>query len=367
MGSNTKSVVIFKTIRLILAGMVFISFSSPAFADQYDEQIAALRRQVAAQQAEVSSLKGQQNNLQNKIATINAEIGRSMSELQLARARHQKVSADLEIAKQNLLARRQTLGHNLKTIYIQSQISPLEVFASAGTFTEYLDYQEYLNSLRQNIQQSITEITDLKAQLERDQLAQQQLIGEQQGLQYGLSIQRSEVAGLLAETRGLEANYQSKIAADKSRISQLQAAQAAEIAARSRRTGGGAVCGGGYPGKWCNYPKDSLVDDWGFYNRECTSYAAWKRWAIGRPIPSWGRMGRANAKDWPGWARATGYRVDGIPEVGAIGVYGGGFYGHVMIVEQIRGSKVLVSDYNSDFQGNYGASEWNISDLQFIH
>ena len=38
----------------------------------------------------------------------------------------------------------------------------------------------------------------------------------------------------------------------------------------------GAVTGNDYPSTLANARKDSLVDPWSFYNRECTSFVAWK-------------------------------------------------------------------------------------------
>ncbi len=111
------------------------------------------------------------------------------------------------------------------------------------------------------------------------------------------------------------------------------------------------------------------VDPWGFYYRQCTSYAAWRRAKIGRPIPSWGFMGPADAKEWANWGRRFNYRVDRQPEVGAIAVYASGQYGHVMIVEAIvsNGNQVLVSEFNANWDGRYSQSLWPVTALEFVH
>src|SRR4051794_11947019 len=31
-----------------------------------------------------------------------------------------------------------------------------------------------------------------------------------------------------------------------------------------------------YPAQWKNAPQDSVADQWGEYNRECTSFVAWR-------------------------------------------------------------------------------------------
>lgn len=59
---------------------------------------------------------------------------------------------------------------------------------------------------------------------------------------------------------------------------------------------------------------------------------------------------RGNANQWLANARAKGVPTGSAPRVGAIVTFLGGEYnaryGHVGIVEEIRGNKILVSDMN---------------------
>jgi surface antigen len=82
----------------------------------------------------------------------------------------------------------------------------------------------------------------------------------------------------------------------------------------------------------------------------CTWYAWERRSEMGRPLPS-GALG--NAAQWNTSLGAMGYRVDSVPQVGAIFQNGGG-YGHVGIVEgfQADGS-VIVSEMNNYSGGGY--------------
>ena len=77
----------------------------------------------------------------------------------------------------------------------------------------------------------------------------------------------------------------------------------------------------------------------------CTYYAYNRRAELGRPIGgNWG-----NAVSWAAMARAQGFRVDNIPEAGAVIQNGGGWggYGHVGIVERVNSDGSLtVSDMN---------------------
>jgi hypothetical protein len=64
------------------------------------------------------------------------------------------------------------------------------------------------------------------------------------------------------------------------------------------------VINGGYPAMWADAPMSSVIDYWGFYNRQSPSYVAFKIAQSGRYMP----YGFGSARDWP--ARAT---VAGIP------------------------------------------------------
>lgn len=82
----------------------------------------------------------------------------------------------------------------------------------------------------------------------------------------------------------------------------------------------------------------------------CTWYAWERRYEMGRPLPS-GALG--NAAQWNTSLGAMGYRVDSVPEVGAIFQNGGG-YGHVGIVESIQGDgSIIVSEMNNYSGGGY--------------
>ncbi len=360
MGEKTKIIRII--ISTWLAGAILFG-PSLALADQYDDQIAALRRGVDAQNQQINTLKAQQNTLANKLAIVSAQISSTNSQLRLNQARFEKVSLDLATARENLAAKKHLLRENLKVLYLENQISPIEALASSSNLGDFFEKKQYLEKVKVKVEDSVGVISALGQQLESQQRQLNDLITQQKSLQFGLSQQRNSSASLLAETKGEESRYQAKVASDKQQITKLQAQQAAEIAARSRTVSSGGT--GGYP--WANSPKDGGSDPWGFYWRECTSYAAWRRSDLGHPIPAWGRMGYADAKTWVDWARGSGLAVDRQPSAGAIGVYTGGTFGHVMVVEAVSGSQVLVSQYNADFTGHYSQSYWDAASLWFIH
>ncbi len=107
--------------------------------------------------------------------------------------------------------------------------------------------------------------------------------------------------------------------------------------------------GGGYPDRWANAPRGSVVDDWRMYNRECTSFVAWKLstangYNIVRGSNSW------NANLWKQRAQELGVKVDNTPAVGSVAWWS---HGHVAWVSVVDGDAITVEEYNHDYRGNY--------------
>lgn len=126
----------------------------------------------------------------------------------------------------------------------------------------------------------------------------------------------------------------------------------------------GPACGGGYPDKWCKAALDTIVDDWGMYNRECVSYTAYKVASSGREMP----YGFGHANRWPDAARAHGTAVDTQPRVGDVAIISDGEFGHSMYVEAVHADGTIsVSQYNKAKTGRYSEERRPAAGMVFIH
>ncbi|MFJ3777546.1 FG-GAP-like repeat-containing protein [Streptomyces sp. NPDC090075] len=103
-----------------------------------------------------------------------------------------------------------------------------------------------------------------------------------------------------------------------------------------------------YPSPWrAPTAADSKVDDWGYYNRECTSFVAWRLHSQnGFEMP----RAIGNASGWGTWASNHGYTVNTTPAVGSVAWWSSG---HVAWVEAVNGSNVTIEEYNFNFTHNY--------------
>lgn len=355
-----------------------------ASADEFDEQIRALQNQNAEARNNVNALQSQANSYQDAISRLQAQIDAILSLIATNQAEQEKLRVEIAQKQAEIDLQKQLLGDGIKAMYVDGQITTIEMLATSNNLSDFVDKEEYRNAVQQNIQDSLERIAKLQNDLKRKKAEVDQLIENQRAQEAQLAADRSQQADMLAYTESQKAEFNNQISSNTSRISELRRQQ---IIANSRYNigapGAGVNCGGGYPGSaagpwgnWgCNYPLDNTIDNWGMYNRECVSYTAFKvhqdylNGRNSRDMPYWGGVGNAN--QWDDNARAAGIPVDTNPTPGSIAVSNYGYYGHVMYVEQvgtINGQQAIyISQYNAGWDGRYSEGWKYTTDLVFIH
>lgn len=120
-----------------------------------------------------------------------------------------------------------------------------------------------------------------------------------------------------------------------------------------------------YPARLKAAPARSIVDKYGMYNRQCTSYAAFKVDQIWRyRIIYWG-----DAKQWPHYAKKAGQKIGHTVKTHSVAILTAGRYGHAMFVERISGDKkrMRVSEYNGAKVNGYSTRIISTKNLTYIY
>lgn len=93
-------------------------------------------------------------------------------------------------------------------------------------------------------------------------------------------------------------------------------------------------------------------DQWGYEYRNCTSYVAWKLARAGVPASLFRNLG--DASRWIGQVKGEkGVTVSRKPSPGDVAAWDVAGVGHVAWVVAVRGSRVIVEDYNYAGTGVY--------------
>jgi peptidoglycan hydrolase CwlO-like protein len=358
----------------LLLGLVMAGASVPVVRANLQEQINQLSQQNAGLQGQTDSLANEATTLQGKVDALQAKINALQTEIndnqtQISALEGEIVKAEAELAKQKDL-----LGQNIRAMYVEGDISTLEMLASSQDLSEFVDKQQYRNSVQSKIKDTLDKVNTLKHQLNGQRETLQRRVDDHKRNQTEVAKQKSIQDELLGLNQGQRDSLDSQIRGNSKRIEELKRQQAVE---NMRLFGGGAgvLGGGGYPWGYAACLHTGQVDgpcanyDWavngsiwnpntgGYGYRNCTDYVSWRIRSQGGYVPA----GLGNAKDWD-----NNYPSDNTPSPGDAAVSNAGTYGHVMYVEAVNGNQITISDYNRAGTGKYATSTISASGLSFL-
>ncbi len=394
-----------RTVALGLSVLVLVLAGVPIVrADIYQNQINSLSNQNALSQAQLNGLQVQATNYQQAINAYQAQINDINNAIASDNAKQAEDQQAIAADEAKIALNKQYLATDIKTMYVQGQMTMIEQLATSQNLSSFVNKQEDDIKVQDNLNSLLTSIKTLQQQAQNNANEVAALIKTEQAQQAQVAADQSQQTQLLNMNQQQQSNYNAQIAANNAQIASLQAQQAAANAAIASAVniapsgGSGGACdigsgNGGYPLPWCNASFSmsySANDANGFPERQCTSYAYWYFTSV-EGQSSFQVSGNAG---W--WWETSSFPVSIYPDVkvGAIGVepssatnapvstlhtaFDGGYYGHVMIVKALPGQNypgygvvpsgdVLVASMNEDGYGHFMYDLWPANYLMYIN
>ncbi|HEU4914026.1 MAG TPA: CHAP domain-containing protein [Candidatus Saccharimonadales bacterium] len=347
-------------------------------ADSIADQIKQLQAENAHNSDVLSELESQAVSYEDAINTLQAQIASLQIKINENTAHQSELQAQIVANQQELERQKEILGENIRVMYVDGQMSTIEMLATSKNLSDFVDKEEYRTAVKNKIQLTLKQIAVLQNQLNEQKNQVEALLKEQQAQQAQLAASRAEQSRMLTYNQSQQSVYNQKTKANQARIEDL-------IAQQRRANSSGAVPDGGYyflrfsgtvrshdysvndypyasagfsmstlPG--CGHPdprtgqRDS-TDRWGYCTRQCVSYAAWAVERSGRVAPE----GYGSAKDWVESAPSSIIYRD--PQPGDVAISTSGTWGHAMYVEKVDGNRIFVSQYNQQLNGEY-STQW---------
>lgn len=349
-------------ILAILFGVTSITqlYVPKVSADKYDNQIQSLQREIDRYQSEAGKLKDQAKTLEREVAQLDSERQIIESQINLSQLKHDQLQTEIENNKQKLSDTRDALGSVIADIYIDSDITSLEMIASSKSIGDYVDKSSYQSTVTNELRKASDTIKSLKKSLEEQQTEVKRLLAEQELAKNELVMKATERQSILDKTQGEASAYNALVSDREKKQGELHKQQQAEIEAAMRRASGGIgpitigdPTKGGYPweaGCWVDANAWSYggvngngTDPLGYGCRQCVSYTAFK---VGQRTGNYPRYW-GNANMWPSSARAAGYQTGNTPRSNSVGIIMAGQYGHTVWVDSVNSDGTLtVSQYN---------------------
>lgn len=230
--STTTSFKKFLASAAYVAAAVLVGVSTTAVVKavpNYQAQINAIQSEIDRSQGEASRLRAQADTLANRLASMNAEKAALQSQIDLSQAKYDQLVADIASNEARLNKQQLFLGKTLASMYVENDVSDLELLASSQSIGDFVSKQEYRTAIRSQIQTSIKQVKSIRTQLETQRKDVERVLTEQKSQREALAVQEAEQQRLLAETQGQEASYQSYIGDLQGQRAAAEAALAATL------------------------------------------------------------------------------------------------------------------------------------------
>lgn len=344
-----------QTIAISALFLLFFPSQMVKAEDDLDAEIRITEQKIQELKSQNKSLSSDIAIFDAQVYSIQLQINQSQRQIDLNNQKIQETNKRISEAETELIKQKEILNEYLRIMYIEGQISTVELIVVSDSFSDFVDRSEYLSTIQQTVKESAEKIALLKTELEvkkKDLEIKkaniEQLKAQQIEQRKSIDSQRYAKNILLSETKGQESKYKTYLDGlyDERRNRSLTSGES-----------GGGGSDGGYPyantsvynrdGAWVCVP-----DKWNMCARQCTSYAAYKATSLGiipaSTIRSW--AGRADGGNWFWLAQASGLTVSKTPRANSIVSFPQQYgmpYGHVAYVRSVNSDGTInVSEYN---------------------
>ncbi|MDZ7785593.1 MAG: hypothetical protein U5L95_00525 [Candidatus Saccharibacteria bacterium] len=232
MKNNVKHLFARKRLLLVIGLFVFSVAMVPfVHADRYSNEIEELQEENAQAEEHTHELLIKAENIQEKIDGLQDHIDKLQARIQDNKAKSAQLKKDIKKAEKELEYQKDVLGQNIKAMYIEGDISTLEMLATSKDLSQFVDKQQYRDVVKDKIKDKVDKITELRLKLQGQREEVQRLIKEDEQLRSEIAEQKEEKNRLLNLNRAERAEVNQEIQENNERLEELYAAQAALAAA----------------------------------------------------------------------------------------------------------------------------------------
>lgn len=216
------------SVAALVAVMAFGLVISPLVtADRFDNQISQLQAENEHSHDEVNALEIYARDIQDAINKLQARINQLQANIQVNKRKSDDLKRQIIEAEAELEKQKSILGQNIRAMYLEGDISTLEMLATSKNLSEFVDKEQYRNSVKDKIKAQLDKVNALRLTLKTQRQKVEELIREDEKMRNEISKQKAEQDRLFAMNQAQQAEFNRKIAANNKKIEELRNAQAA--------------------------------------------------------------------------------------------------------------------------------------------
>lgn len=208
-----------KILSVLLAVVLTLLIASPLspaskIGASTESELRAVADRLAEEEANnkaiLRSLAAKADTLANRLRAINVEVDQINIKIRSTQVEIKKLKLALAKAKKELLRQKGLLAENLRTLYIEGNITTLDLILASKEFADFIAQQEYLTSLKNSVQSSTNQVQKLTEKITANKKQRQKVLSQQETAKQALVYKQREQQKLLYDTKQSESVYQAR-------------------------------------------------------------------------------------------------------------------------------------------------------------
>ena len=200
-----------KALNLALSLLISLSVTGTALADDLEDQLADLQRQAEEQQAKTNEASAKVESVSERLRQIQEELRVATAEYKEVKGQldsvEDKISDNTELLQKteaDLKVKNKKLQQRVRDIYINGQISYVDVLFGAKDFADLMTRMDVLKriikhdyDLIMKVKEEKATVENTRAQLEKDKAEAEVLVADAQAKKAKVEDKESEQQVLL--------------------------------------------------------------------------------------------------------------------------------------------------------------------------
>ncbi|MCI7078094.1 MAG: peptidoglycan DD-metalloendopeptidase family protein [Veillonellaceae bacterium] len=200
-----------KALNLVLSLLISLSVTGTALADDLEDQLADLQRQAEEQQAKTNEASAKVESVSERLRQIQEELRVATAEYKEVKGQldsvEDKISDNTELLQKteaDLKVKNKKLQQRVRDIYINGQISYVDVLFGAKDFADLMTRMDVLKriikhdyDLIMKVKEEKATVENTRAQLEKDKAEAEVLVTDAQAKKAKVEDKESEQQVLL--------------------------------------------------------------------------------------------------------------------------------------------------------------------------
>ncbi len=232
---------------LLAAILQFTMVDAPTIYANSQQQLDQLQRQIGQVQQDTANKRETQGVLSIEASSLSEAITKLQSQIDSTQNRIDILQGDVDAlnkeiteAELQLDKYRKVLGENIRAMYVEGDISTLEMLASSKNISHFIDKQQYRESIQNKIKSLFDTVKKLQTDLEVKRGTVEATMTEQKDLQNQLKTQQAEKDRILALNQSQRDSLENQIKANSGKLAELKKKQAEAEAALARSLNSGS-------------------------------------------------------------------------------------------------------------------------------